>query len=162
MKYIFILIITCCSVCSFGQSKGELMNISDMDSLIHANLDLGNLDYVCYSVNDKVVVVSKSKCVYYLSLKQGLLHKKLIAELPVDSIVSKNNIKAGKQFCDDDYSSSCIGSYVYLSLKMEGKKVFQFNLPYMLLCGEKKVNYPFDYQALELLDKLLSSFFASK
>lgn len=145
-----------------GQSKSDLMNISDMDSLINSNLDLGHMDYVCYSVNDKVVVVSKSKCVYYLSLKKGLLHKKLESELSFDSLFNKNNIRAGKRFCDDDYTTSCIGSYVYLSLNIERKKIFQFNLPYILLCGEKKVNYPFDFQALELLDKLLSSFFAPK
>ncbi|HOZ67801.1 MAG TPA: hypothetical protein PLB49_08400 [Chitinophagaceae bacterium] len=162
MRYIFIALITCCNICSFGQSKNDLRNISDIDSLINANLDLGKMDYVCYSVNDKAVVVSKNKCVYYLSMKQGLLHKKLESELSVDSLFSKNNVRAGKQFCDDDYRTSCIGSYVYLSLNKEGKKLFQFNLPYMLLCGEKKVNYPFEYQALEMLDRLFSSFFAPK
>lgn len=162
MKYIFILIITYTSICSFAQSKSDLTNIYRMDSLVHSNVDLGNMDYVCYSVYDKIVVVTKSKCVYYLSLKQGLIHKKLIAELSVDSLFSDNNLKAGKRFSDDDYIGSCIGSYVYLSLNREAKKVFQFNLPYMLLCGEKKINYPFDYQALELLDKLLSSFSAPK
>lgn len=48
-----------------------------MDSLVHSNVDLGNMDYVCYSVYDKIVVVTKSKCFYYLSLKQGLIHKKV-------------------------------------------------------------------------------------
>ncbi len=52
-------------------------------------------------------------------------------------------------------------TFIY-NLTWRGEKDFQFNLPYMLLCGEKKVNYPFNYEVLELLDKLLSSFFAPK
>lgn len=159
MKYIFCIILTFCSICSLGQNKEEMKKISEIDSLILTNLPLWNEEYLCYSVNDKVVVVSKNKCVYYLNLQEGLL-KDSIIELNTTDLFKKSNIKKGKQFCNDDYATSCIGSYVYLSLIVNNQKKFQFHLPYILLCSDVKIDYPFDYSSLGILHELHSSFFA--
>jgi len=162
MKYIFLILAICFCKCLLAQENNDLNNISRIDSLLHANLDLGDIDYVCYSVSDDIIVVSRSKCLYYLNKKRGLVRKELLAEISVDRLFEKSNIKAGKRFSDNDYSASCIASYTYLSLNIDGKKAFQFNLPSVLLCSDKKISYPFDYEALKVLHTLLISYSASK
>lgn len=162
MKFIFIILFTGFSKCLFAQSNPDLSNIYRIDSLLHANLDLEEMDYICYSVGDQMIVVTRSKCVYYLNLKRGLVLKEFVDEISVDSLFNRNNVKAGKLFSNDDYNTSCISSYVYLSMNIDGKKAFQFNLPYMLLCSDKKISYPFDYNNLKVLNNLLLSYSATK
>lgn len=155
MRFFSLFTIMCFNICLFGQSKTELKNISHIDSIVNSNLE--SEDYLCYSVGDKIVVVSKNKLVYFFNSIQGFIEKRIVNGLLIDTLFDENNIRSGKRFCNDDYNKSCVGTYVYLSFYRESKKVFDFNLPYMLLCDKKKVKYPFNYQALKLLDELLVS-----
>ena len=66
------------------------------------------------------------------------------------------NIKNGINYSNNDYDNSCIGSYVYLSIIKNQQKKYQFNLPFMLLCDDNKIKYPFDYGILDFLNSLLN------
>ncbi len=151
-----IIILLKCSSYSYGQSKNDLQNIREKDSLIRANLDfLRERDYISYSVGNSVVVVEGNKCVYFLTLKKGLFYSKNVPELSVNLFFSKKSMRFGKRYSNNDYISSCIGSYVYLSINKKGQKTSEFNLPFMLLCDEEtKIVYPFKPKALDKLHQL--------
>ncbi|QES92121.1 hypothetical protein F0358_05015 [Empedobacter brevis] len=133
----------------------DLENITKIDSIVYANVEISSKNsYLIYSVKDKIIVIDSCKReVIYLNReesKQVLEMKELSHENTV-KLFKVKNIKKSKNYSNNDYDNSCIGSYVYLSIIKNKEKYFQFNLPFMLLCDKNKIRYPFDYKTLNLL-----------
>ncbi|MGV0829358.1 hypothetical protein ACTS9C_10890 [Empedobacter brevis] len=138
----------------------DLENITKIDSIVYANVEISSKNsYLIYSVKDKIIVIDSCKReVIYLNReesKQVLEMKELSHENTV-KLFKVKNIKKSKNYSNNDYDNSCIGSYVYLSIIKNKEKYFQFNLPFMLLCDKNKIRYPFDYKTLNLLNLLLN------
>lgn len=160
MKTLFFLLVLYISNCCFGQSKMDLENITKIDSIVYANVEISSKNsYLIYSVKDKIIVIDSCKReVIYLNReesKQVLEMKELSHENTV-KLFKVKNIKKSKNYSNNDYDNSCIGSYVYLSIIKNKEKHFQFNLPFMLLCDKNKIRYPFDYKTLNFLNLLLN------
>ncbi|GEM51346.1 hypothetical protein [Empedobacter brevis] len=138
----------------------DLENITKIDSIVYANVEISSKNsYLIYSVKDKIIVIDSCKReVIYLNReesKQVLEMKELSHENTV-KLFKVKNIKKSKNYSNNDYDNSCIGSYVYLSIIKNKEKYFQFNLPFMLLCDKNKIRYPFDYKTLNFLNLLLN------
>ncbi|MGV0832873.1 hypothetical protein ACTS9D_11740 [Empedobacter brevis] len=138
----------------------DLENITKIDSIVYANVEISSKNsYLIYSVKDKIIVIDSCKReVIYLNReesKQVLEMKELSHENTV-KLFKVKNIKKSKNYSNNDYDNSCIGSYVYLSIIKNKEKHFQFNLPFMLLCDKNKIRYPFDYKTLNFLNLLLN------
>jgi len=127
--------------------------------LLNANVNFKEKNYLSYAKGKDVIVISSNKNVYFLN-STGLIKTENHSQLATKKLFRKNNIKEGKRFTNDDYQY--FSEYVYVSLYENGKKVFYFNLPYMPLDSRgKKVEYPFNYEVLGVLHKLLMDFFGT-
>ena len=159
LKTICLIALVTSQLGVLSQSQEEREFIQSVDSLILSNLKLDKKTFITYAVGNKVIVLEEKKAMlHFLNFMQGYISSQPVTKATIRSFFNKSNIRTGEYFSDTNYVNSCISSYVYLSVNKKGTKQFQFNLPFMLLCGDKKVKYPFDYETLKDLNLLLSRF----
>lgn len=160
MKTLLFLLVLFISNCCFGQSKIDLINIAKIDSIVYANVEISSKNsYLIYSIKDKIIVIDSCKReVVYLNREESnqMLDVKELSHENTVKLFEDKNIKKSKNYSNNDYDNSCIGSYVYLSIIKNKEKYFEFNLPFMLLCDRNKIRYPFDYKTLSFLNSLLN------
>lgn len=158
-KLLFLLLLYFSNYC-FSQSKQDLGNIATIDSIVYANMEIKDKNsYLIYSVKNRIIVIDSCKRELTYLNREHTKEKIEINELSrkkVNRLFNTKNIKNGINYSNNDYDNSCIGSYVYLSIIKNQQKKYQFNLPFMLLCDDNKIKYPFDYGILDFLNSLLN------
>lgn len=165
MKTILFLAILLHSSISFCQTKSEEENITKIDSLVQSSLNFDKSNsYLIYSVERNILVVdSVNRRSYYLKRgMEGVVSSKKLSSKSINRIFNHKNIYKGCLFSNNKYDSSCASSFVYLSLTSKSSKIFQFHLPFMLMCGQNKVEYPFNEKVLEELHNFLQEFISNE
>jgi hypothetical protein len=159
MRILLMLFLLLLSLEVISQTKDEEKNIATIDSIVQKNLVVNKMDvYLIYSVGNNIVVIdSLNKQFHYIERfsKKKSSTKKLSTRC-IKSIFDDKNIKEGDLFSNKKFDNSCVSSYAYLSLIKKGSKVFQFHLPFMLMCDENKIEYPFNIKTLEKLQRILN------
>ncbi|MFP9115239.1 hypothetical protein ACLI1A_14980 [Flavobacterium sp. RHBU_3] len=165
MKTILILAILLHSSISFCQTNSEEKNITKIDSLVQNSLNFDKSNsYLIYSVERNILVIdSVNKTLYYLKRsKEGVLSSKKLSSKSINRIFNHKNIYKGYLFSNNKYDYSCASSFVYLSVTCKSSKIFQFYLPFMLMCDQNKVEYPFNEKVLEELHNFLQEFISKE
>ncbi len=161
MLKLLILFLLLSSLQGNSQIKSEEKDISTIDSIVQMNLsfDVENV-YLIYSVGSNILVIDslKKQSHYIDRLSKKKLSSKRLSTGCIKSIFYHKNIKEGNLFSNKTYDSSCVNSYVYLSLIKKGSKIFQFHLPFMLMCSNNNIKYPFENKTLEKLQGILNNY----
>ncbi|AXT51163.1 hypothetical protein D1818_10115 [Aquimarina sp. BL5] len=152
---ILILFVTSCN----SQTNFDKARIDSINQFISENLknDLGK--HIVFNINDKYLVIDNNdqNKVYYLSDKKGYESYEIDkSEILNQFFESKSNIKRNiKAYSGSDYKDSCSSTFIYFAMNDKIDTLFDFHLPSMLLCDDKKVSYPIDNKILNYLNGLI-------
>lgn len=157
-KIVLMLFVTSCS----SQTNFDTERINSINQFVRENLDKDLGNHIVFNINDKYIVIDnkdddKNK-VYYLSEKQGYeKHEINESEIVKGFFASSKSYinKNVKAYSENDYKDSCPSVFIYFALNDKNDTVFEFHLPSMLLCDDKKVNYQIDDKILNFLNGLV-------
>ena len=166
MKIIFSLVLLVQSLMSCAQEGSDRDNIKRINSYVKDNIAISSSTYAIYSLRDKYLVITKSNdslIVNYLSESSGFVGTSKYKGNVLQTLFSDKFLGSPfNVYMGDDFKGSCIESLVYLSIYDANQLVSEFLLPSVLLCDQKKVEYPIPDVLLRELFNLVDSKWSSE
>lgn len=157
---IFIILLVLFVKSVYSQTDFDRVQIEKITKFIDKNINQDLDNYILFNINDKYLVIDKQNVnkVHYLSDKKGYESCKVDrSEIIKEVFLSKQTIRKDvKAYSEDDYSDSCPSTFIYFAINDDNNNnIFEFHLPLMLLCDDKKVNYPVEGKILNYLSELI-------